>query len=67
MKVDALLGQVLQHTRPPGLRLASRIHGLCAADLIHGTEIVYSEDSESNRLAYQQRFRCDLWFLSEKS
>jgi hypothetical protein len=50
MKVDALLGQVLQHTRPPGLRLASRIHGLCAADLIHGTEIVYSEDSERNRL-----------------
>jgi hypothetical protein len=39
---------------------------LCAADLIHGTEIVYSEDSESNRPAYQQRFRCDLWFLSEQ-
>lgn len=38
-----------------------------AADLIHGIEIVYSEDSESNPLAYEQRFRCDFGCLSEKS
>jgi hypothetical protein len=34
---------------------------ICAADLIHGPKIVYSEDSERHRLAYEQRFRCDLW------
>ena len=38
---------------------------LCSG-LIHGTESVYSENSKSNRLAYEQRFRCDLWFHPRK-
>jgi len=33
---------------------------ICIADLIHDTEIVYSEDNERHRLAYEQRFICDL-------
>jgi hypothetical protein len=37
-----------------------------AADLIHGTKIVYSEDNERHRLAYKQRFICDLWLPLRK-
>jgi len=51
------------HDAKEGSGLVS-MYGLYAADLIHGTEIVYSEQEKLS--IYQQRFLCDLWFPLRK-